>query len=178
MSKKYDNNLQEIKEARTFATNTTNGLSKENGIITFTQTFVTQFYNAKEQYLIDSLLKDMQENKEKYEGLTIMPIEREKIVELLNKGKEFNELQQQLAEKDKEIEELNEKIGDLIAAGFTKGVIIADIKQQTRHQICNEAKKRIVKETCYDTEEEVRNAIYDFNAREVLEILDDIEKGE
>ena len=51
-------------------------------------------------------------------------------------------------------------------------------QKRLRHQVCEEARKRIVKETCYDTEEEVRNTTYDFNAREVLEILDDIEKGE
>ena len=90
----------------------------------------------------------------------------------------IHELKQQLAEKDKEIKELKfqieDKKGGCELCEFSKELRDIDI----RHQICEKIRERIVKETCYDTEEEVRNAIYDFNAREVLEILDDIEKGE
>lgn len=79
----------------------------------------------------------------------------------------IEQLEKQLAEKALENKKFKYMILELQAK-----------EQDLRHQICEKIRERIVKETCYDTEEEVRNAIYDFNAREVLEILDQIEKGE
>ena len=111
--------------------------------------------------------------------------------------KAINVLRDKLKEKDKEIERLKtiknarqfNKTQSIIEEFEKKlredGVLfVFNSKEMSqhdatvRHQICEEIRERIVKETCYDTEEEVRNAIYDFNAREVLEILDQIEKGE
>lgn len=94
----------------------------------------------------------------------------------------IDNLEQQLAEKDKIIEQLNfekrnifgliEKM-EVKLAGVTKEKI-----QEIRKQVCDMARKKIIEATCYDTEEEVRNVIYDLNASTALEILDEIEKGE
>ena len=84
------------------------------------------------------------------------------------------DLEQQLAEKDNEISALQERaIIDMQMKEMLE-LQVATI----RMQICNMARKKIVEATCYDTEEEVRNVIYDLNASEALEILDQIEKGE
>lgn len=95
----------------------------------------------------------------------------------------ITELKQQLSEKDNEIEELKEHIK------FLKNKCLNEINvklvnvtkekmQEIRKQVCDMARKKIVEATCYDTEEEVRNVIYDLNASEALEILDQIEQGE
>ena len=49
---------------------------------------------------------------------------------------------------------------------------------QERKKVVKEAKKLVVESTCYDTEEEARNHLYDLSASEVLELLDQIERGE
>ena len=45
------------------------------------------------------------------------------------------------------------------------------IRLSERKLVCDEIRKKIIESTCYETEEEVRNCIYDLNASEVLEIL-------
>lgn len=54
---------------------------------------------------------------------------------------------------------------------------LSDRLAEERKKIVQEIKKLIVESTCYDTEEEVRNHLYDMSASEVLEILDQIERG-
>lgn len=49
--------------------------------------------------------------------------------------------------------------------------------KEERKKVVQETKELVVKATCYDTEEEVRNHLYDMSASEVLEILDQVEKG-
>lgn len=52
---------------------------------------------------------------------------------------------------------------------------LADHDKQVRKEVCDEIKKQVIQSTCYDTEEEVRNVIYDLNASSVLEILDQLQ---
>lgn len=184
MNKKYDNNLQEIKNTIPIKTFSTNSMEieedKENSIYKLTTTFLTQFYDAKEKYLIDSLLQDMQENKEKYKGLTIIPVEREKIVELLNKGKDFDQLQQQLAEKDKEIERLKQGV-------TIREQVEAIIKKETdniKKQITKEITPIIYKECRHEICKNIREKAfpYYYLGRVIghiinIELLDEIEKG-
>ena len=129
--------------------------------------------------------EDYQELKEENEKL------KQQLAEYQNFMKEYGfknindlreeELIQEIVEKDKEIEfayilvKSNQQTSMKAVREIER---LNRVRDRQRHQICEEIRKRIVKETCYDTEEEVRNAIYDFNAREVLEILDQIEKGE
>lgn len=146
---------------------------EENGTtISITQTLITQFYDAKEKCLIDGLLKDMEENKEKYKGLTIIPVEREKIVELLNKGKKFDQLQQQLAEKNLENKKLKYMILELQAK-----------EQDQRHQICEEIRRFIKMNylACYKkaSQEDVISVRANNDCLRTLErFLEQIEKGE
>ena len=53
---------------------------------------------------------------------------------------------------------------------------ISQLLAEERKRVVKEIKKLIVEATCYDTEEEVRNHIYDMSASEVLEILDQKDK--
>ena len=147
---------------------------------------------------IISLLQDMQENKEKYKGLTIIPVERERVVELLNKGKDFDQLQQQLAEKDKEISMLKsqnqffmEETKRLDQISNLKDQEIEELKFQIedkkggcelcefskelrdidiRHQICEE-----IRDELFNTE--FKKAINDLGKIWLLNLLDQIEKG-
>lgn len=80
------------------------------------------------------------------------------------------ELQQQIREE--------KAVFDMYRANtIQKGIADPEATKIIRHQVCDMARKKIVEATCYDTEEEVRNVIYDLNASEVLEILDQIERG-
>lgn len=49
---------------------------------------------------------------------------------------------------------------------------------EERKKVVQETKELVIKSTCYDTEEEVRNHLYDMSASEVLEILDQVERGD
>lgn len=176
MSKKYDNNLNEIKNTIPIKTFSTNSMEikedEENNIYEMTTTFLTQFYDAKEQYMIDSLLKDMQENKDRYKGLTIIPIQREQVVELLNKGKEYEQLKQQLEEKDKEIERLSALIPPRHdGKTLTRLQILNEWEKELRHQICEKIREIAVKEI-----NKYKDANITYTIRE--EDLDQIEKGE
>lgn len=55
---------------------------------------------------------------------------------------------------------------------------LSDRLKEEQKKVVKEAKKLVVEATCYDTEEEARNHLYDMSASEVLEILDQIERGE
>ena len=55
--------------------------------------------------------------------------------------------------------------------------LLEAFEKKITNQVCDVARKKIVEATCYDTEEEVRNVIYDLNASTALEILDEVEKG-
>lgn len=174
MSKKYDNDLNKIKYVvPTYATNGFD-IDKENNIYKITTTFIAQFYDAKEKYLIDGLLKDIQENKERYKGLTIIPVEREKIVELLNKGNDYEKLQQQLAEKDKEIEELKKDLKsqkgltDLYSTIAGTNATKMSIEKATRHQICEKIRQFVELNEDWGT----------IFVCQIYEFLKEIEKGE
>lgn len=181
MSKKYDNDLNKIKYVvPTYATNGFD-IDKENNIYKITTTFIAQFYDAKEKYLIDGLLKDIQENKERYKGLTIIPLEREKIVELLNKGKEFDQLKQQLVEKDKEIENLQftqeQLIKSIIKSNENMHKLLEAFEGQIRHQVCEKVRK-IVEDYCGNEENEYLDGYFEIETFHFLDMLDQIEKGE
>lgn len=73
--------------------------------------------------------------------------------------------QLKIALKDfNDIQEENDKLAQQLA--------------EERKKVVQEIKKLVIESTCYDTEEEVRNHLYDMSASEVLEILDQVEKGE
>ena len=54
---------------------------------------------------------------------------------------------------------------------------LSDRLAEERKKVVQEIKKLVIESTCYDTEEEVRNHLYDMSASEVLEILDQIERN-
>ena len=54
---------------------------------------------------------------------------------------------------------------------------LTDRLTEERKMVVKEAKKLVVEATCYDTEEEARNHLYDLSASEVLELLDQIERN-
>ena len=51
---------------------------------------------------------------------------------------------------------------------------LSDRLAEERKKVVKEAKKLVVESTCYDTEEEARNHLYDLSASEVLELLDQV----
>ena len=57
-------------------------------------------------------------------------------------------------------------------------LLLEDRLAEERKKVVKEAKKLVVEATCYDTEEEVRNHLYDMSASEVLELLDQVERGD
>ena len=54
---------------------------------------------------------------------------------------------------------------------------LSEALMKERKKVVKEAKKLVVEATCYDTEEETRNHLYDLSASEVLELLDQIEEN-
>lgn len=55
---------------------------------------------------------------------------------------------------------------------------LSDRLAEERKKVVQKAKRLVVESTCYETEEEARNHLYDLSSSEVLEILDQIERGE
>lgn len=100
--------------------------------------------------------------------------------------KENQELKQQLAEKDKEIEKLHKALDsqkrhiDIIEQPFrgrgTKrtGNVILDFELSIRKKVCDEIKEKL-KMNQYNTCE---NTAFDVHYDELKEILDQIEQGE
>jgi hypothetical protein len=73
----------------------------------------------------------------------------------------------------------NALLGDIIEAKHcTHLKSLTDRLTEERKKVVQEIKKLVIESTCYDTEEEVRNQLYDMSAGEVLKILDQIEIGE
>lgn len=89
---------------------------------------------------------------------------------------ETTKLENIIREKDKEIEEYKTQIKEFCGTKLAK--LIDKKEREIRKQVCDMARKKIVEATCYDTEEEIRNVIYDLNASTILGILDQIEQGE
>ena len=97
-------------------------------------------------------------------------------------GEENRALKEQLAEKDKEIKELENKLehcsNDKWYIDLDKLNIPSEIENQIRHQVCKEIRKSIIDLVGYETEKEARAYNCELNAREVLDEIDQIEKGE
>jgi len=81
------------------------------------------------------------------------------------------DLEQELTEKDKEIEKLNLMIKTLPNHD-------AELEQTIRKQVCDEFKKAIFEESYIKTEEEAKYIVDDIDVGTILEIIDKIEKGE
>lgn len=93
------------------------------------------------------------------------------------------DLEAQLAESEKELEIVcvdgKDKIRELCEETCRQQEEIFKLKHQLaeeRKRVVQEIKKLVIESTCYDTEEEVRNHLYDMSAGEVLEILDQIDQ--
>lgn len=167
MSKKYDNNLQEIKETGTFATNTTYDLG-----------FTCDVCGRKTQgtTIVNGMkfcAKCYQEIFEDYYGACWQKVTELKQI-LAEKNKEIEILKYKLkrTEKDKEIEELKaivEGIKTLKESGCKiEDFIMIDTKE-IRHQICEKIREEAFP---YYYLGKVRGFIVD------MELLDQIEKGE
>jgi hypothetical protein len=89
---------------------------------------------------------------------------------------ECDSLQETLAEKYKEIEELKtfnaKNIYDTICHALNMQ------EKQIRKQICDEFKKAIITESIFDTEEEARHWTDDIDVKTILKIIEKIEQGE
>lgn len=150
----------------------------------FTEVAVNNVANRKGAYNINKLAQEYKQLEEQHELLIdAFQKERENLCKQVKQEsdarerfvKEVKRLKEQLAEKDKELEELKfekRNLGGLIEKVSSKG------QQEIRKQVCDMARKKIVEATCYDTEEEVRSVIYDLNASTALEIIDEIEQAE
>ena len=58
---------------------------------------MTTFYDKQEEWIINQMLEDMNENPKKYQDVVIFPVEREKVIDLIKKGQKHQDLEQQIA---------------------------------------------------------------------------------
>lgn len=90
-------------------------------------------------------------------------------------------LEEQLAEKDKEINKLSkehfEMFGDM---KDYKNLWLAEQRKNKEicKQVCDEFKKAIITESIFDTEEEASYWTDDIDVKTILEIIDKLEQGE
>jgi len=95
----------------------------------------------------------------------------------------IKELQRQLAEKDKEIEELRFEKRNVFGLIKTMEVKVAGVTkekiQEIRKQVCDEIKKELSRGyPHFDWEDMKDSYLYDISGKEIYDVLDKIEKGE
>ena len=84
-------------------------MKKEDKQMLILKRLMTAFCDEEEKFLTNQIIKDIQDNPEKYKDVVVYPIERKKIIDLIKKGKEFENIEKQLAEKDEEIKQYCER---------------------------------------------------------------------
>lgn len=61
------------------------------------QEIIATFYDERDKWLIDQMIQDMNDNPKKYKDAVFYPIEREKVIKLIQDGKNLSKLQTQKA---------------------------------------------------------------------------------
>ena len=149
---------------------------KENGLYSRNKNdFVKHLFGAKiflSKEDAENYKKDMPDN------------ENCEVIEITIKE---GDLEQQLAEKDKEIEELKRDLqleyaftpvrGD--GKTFTKLNVIQDFKNSIRKQVCDEIREYIAKDYSVSVEDMLKSYHFlSWSVKEIYELLDQIEQGE
>ena len=91
---------------------------------------------------------------------------------------DYIKLEQQLAEKDKEIEELKAYKKGAYEKYVSKCAYLQQQIKDTRKQVCEQFRKTIIERSGFDTEEQARYWTADVDIITILEIIDELEKGE
>ena len=148
-------------------------MKAEDTINKLTKKALAIFYEKEEEWLINQMIEDMQENPGRYADVVCFPVEREKVIDLIKKGQKYQDLEHQLAEKDTFIKELQNDNREL-RKGLNKSGLDYFISSSNsiRHQVCQEIRDQVYKLSHYD------GICLNMDGVDLLEFLDQIEKGE
>lgn len=121
-------------------------MKKEDKQMLILKRLMTVFCDEEEKFLTNQIIKDIQDNPEKYKDVVVYPVERKKIIDLIKKGKEFENIKKQLAEKDEEIKQYCERAiidmnhKEMLELQLDKA---KDKINEIRHQVCEEITEKL-----------------------------------